>query len=72
MEQHGHAGYVSEVDDMMVCLVSLDKQDGEDWKNGLRQIAMEAQQFLLRFQMDLTVSIGGPHTSLSGIAESYQ
>ncbi|MDF2937468.1 MAG: AraC family transcriptional regulator [Paenibacillaceae bacterium] len=70
--QHGHAGYMSEVDDMMVCLVSLDNQSSADWKVGLRQIAVEAQQFLLRFQMDLTVSIGGAHASLSGIAEAYQ
>lgn len=70
--QHGHAGYMSEVDDMMVCLVNLDKQGGGAWKDGLRQIAAEAQQFLRRFQMDLTVSIGGAHASLSGIAEAYQ
>jgi two-component system, response regulator YesN len=70
--QHGHAGYVSEVDDMMVCLVSLDMQDSEEWKGSLRRIAAEAQQFLLRFQMDLTVAISGAHPSLSGIAEAYQ
>ncbi|OMF30048.1 AraC family transcriptional regulator [Paenibacillus sp. FSL H8-0548] len=67
-----HAGYVAEVDDMMVCLVNFGAADSAGFKEELHAIATEAQRFLLRFQMDLTVSIGGIHASLPGIAEAYR
>lgn len=70
--QHRHAGYVAEVDDMMVCLVNLAEPDDGRYKDELRMIAGEAQRFLMRYQMDLTVSIGGKHANLSGIAAAYQ
>jgi two-component system response regulator YesN len=68
-----HAGYVAEMDDMMACLVNFnDEVEDSDLKEDLNWIAAEAQRFLMRFNMDLTVSIGGIHTSLSGAAEAYQ
>jgi two-component system response regulator YesN len=67
-----HAGYVAEVDDMMVCLVNFGGEVNSDFKADLQAIAAEAQRFLLRFQMDLTVSIGGIHPSLPGVAEAYR
>ncbi|GGG86062.1 helix-turn-helix domain-containing protein [Paenibacillus radicis (ex Gao et al. 2016)] len=70
--QQGHYGYVAEIDDMMACIVNLSEADAGGRKDELQQIASEAQRFLMRFQMDLTVSISGTHTSLPGIAEAYQ
>lgn len=69
--QYQHAGYVAEVDDMMVCLVNL-KADSSDWNQDLHHIAAEAQRFLDRYDMELTISISGPHTSWIGIADAYQ
>lgn len=70
--QRGHAGYMAEADDMMVCLVNLDAKEPEELKRDLHAIAEEAQLFLMRFEMDLTVAIGGIHTTLAGIAAAYQ
>jgi two-component system, response regulator YesN len=67
-----HAGYVAEMDDMMACLVNFNEDEVSDLKEDLNWIAAEAQRFLMRFNMDLTVSIGGIHSSLSGAAEAYQ
>lgn len=69
--QRGHAGYVAEVDDMMVCLVNFAEIEAAEMKQDLHWIATEAQRFLIRFRMDLTVSIGGIHGSLFGVAEAY-
>ncbi|SDM80064.1 Helix-turn-helix domain-containing protein [Paenibacillus sp. yr247] len=67
----GHAGYVAEVDDMMVCLVNFADIEAAEMKQDLHWIAKEAQRFLMRFRMDLTVSLGGIHGSLFGVAEAY-
>jgi two-component system response regulator YesN len=72
VSHHHHAGYVAEVDDMMVCLVNFGETGSTHLKEELHAVATEAQRFLLRFQMDLTVSIGGIHASLPGIAEAYR
>ncbi|KRE86465.1 AraC family transcriptional regulator [Paenibacillus sp. Soil766] len=66
-----HAGYVAEIDDMMVCLVNFAETDAAERKADLDWIAAEAQRFLTRFHMDLTISISGVHPSLIGVAEAY-
>lgn len=67
-----HAGYVAEVDEMMVCLVNFADHDTPQLKEDLAWIASEAQRFLLRFHMDLTISIGGIHSSLFKVSEAYR
>lgn len=69
---HRHAGYMAEVDDMMVCLVSFADEEEPRYKEDLYAIATEAQLFLQRFQIALTVSIGGVHAGWPGIAEAYR
>ncbi|GLX69318.1 helix-turn-helix domain-containing protein [Paenibacillus glycanilyticus] len=71
--RYHHAGYVAEVDDMMVCLVNLnDAAEGDTlYKQDLFEIATEAQRFLKRYDMDLTVAISGRHNTLAGIAAAY-
>ncbi|ANS75395.1 AraC family transcriptional regulator [Paenibacillus yonginensis] len=71
VERQGHAGYVAEADDMMVCLVNL-KADSPAWEQDLHHIAAEAQQFLERYDMEITVSISGRHSSWIGISEAYR
>ncbi len=70
--RHGHAGYVTEIDDMMVCLVNISEDEPPEFRDGLRAIAAEAQLFLQQFRLDLTISIGGIHEGFSGIAEAYR
>ncbi|WP_238358091.1 helix-turn-helix domain-containing protein [Cohnella zeiphila] len=67
-----HAGYVAEIDDMIVCLVNFADTEPARFQEDLYAIATEAQLFLLRFRTDLTISIGGVHESFSGIAEAYR
>ncbi|WP_336787149.1 helix-turn-helix domain-containing protein [Paenibacillus sp. MMO-177] len=71
--RYDHAGYVAEMDDMMVCLVNLScgSGDEEQYKKDLHEIATEAQRFLKRYDMDLTVAISGKHGTLPGIAAAY-
>lgn len=70
--RHGHAGYVAEIDDMIVCLVNFSEGDPADFRDELREIATEAQLFLLQFRLDLTISVGGIHEGFAGIAEAYR
>ncbi|MGN8770101.1 helix-turn-helix domain-containing protein [Paenibacillus barengoltzii] len=67
----GHVGYVAEVDEMIVCLVNL-QADSVTWSEDLRAIAAEAQRFLERYEMELTISFSGRHPSWIGIHEAYQ
>ncbi|PLT45162.1 helix-turn-helix domain-containing protein [Paenibacillus sp. FSL W8-1187] len=67
----GHAGYMAESDDLHACLVSL-RPDAADAEAELRAAASEAQAFLRRYGMELTVSIGGIHGGWAGVAVAYQ
>ncbi|TYP78158.1 helix-turn-helix domain-containing protein [Paenibacillus methanolicus] len=69
--RHGHAGYMAEADDMMVCLVNL-RPDAGDAGVDLRSIAAEAQSFLRRYEMEMTISLSGVHAALPGIADAYR
>lgn len=69
----GHAGYVAEADEVMVCLVNLNADTSSSgWSQELNEIAEEAQRFLERYDMELTISISGRHASWIGIHEAYQ
>ncbi|GAA0134039.1 helix-turn-helix domain-containing protein [Paenibacillus sp. YSY-4.3] len=69
--QRQHAGYVTEIDDMLVCLVNL-KPDVPNVLLELRDIAAEAQSFLGQYEMELTISISSRYSNWSGIAGAYQ
>ncbi|WP_338042440.1 helix-turn-helix domain-containing protein [Paenibacillus alba] len=70
--QRQHTGYVAEMDEMMACLINFEDAGTSDWREDLNWIAAEAQRFLTRFRMDLTVSIGGIQSTLAGAAVAYQ
>lgn len=72
--RYGHVGYVAEVDEMMVGLINFADEEGrhDRHKDDLYAIATEVQRFSLRFRMELTVSIGGIHETLAGVAEAYR
>ncbi|HIW31415.1 MAG TPA: helix-turn-helix domain-containing protein [Candidatus Paenibacillus intestinavium] len=69
--KEGHIGYVAEADDMLVCLVNI-ASECSDEKQHLLHIATEAQAFLARYHMELTISLSRKHTSWPGVAECYQ
>jgi len=71
-ERRRHAGYVAEIDDMTACLVNFADGDPEAYREDLTAIATEAQLFLRRFRLELTIAIGGVHESFAGIAEAYR
>ncbi|WP_240417666.1 AraC family transcriptional regulator [Paenibacillus periandrae] len=67
-----HTGYMAEVDDMMACLINVRQQDSKDTADQLEPIAREAQSFLLKhFEIEVTISISGFHTSKLEIPEAY-
>ena len=70
-DKHGHIGYVTETNDMMVCLININP-NSEDVTHDLNAIAAEAQEFLARYEMELTVSLSGKHSSWQGISKCYQ
>ena len=79
-----YKGFVTEVDDMMACLVNMDDKNGEHMeeqpgkqeypgKNELIDIMKEAQRIIREnFYVHLTISIGNTHRTVAGIPQSYQ
>lgn len=71
--QKRHHGYVTELDEMLACIVNFTQEDQELRKKDLRWITSEAQQFLSeRYKIQLTLSYSGVHSTLAGIAQAYQ
>ena len=68
-----HYGVVTEVDDMMVCLVNVNKEHAKDVLKELVEITSKAQSFIRdNFFIYLTISIGGIHKNMAGIPQSYR
>lgn len=68
-----HHGYVTEIDDMMACLVNLKALQQQDIHKEMIEIAEEAQKFLKsKFEIDVTVSISSTQASLAEVAEGYK
>lgn len=68
-----HYGLVTEVDDMIVCLINVNKNRMEQIEDELVEIALKAQKFIKEnFFVHFTVSIGRIHRTLAGIPESYR
>lgn len=68
-----HYGLVTEVDDMLVCLVNVNEEHMADIEDELMEIVSKAQKFIKdNFFVHFTISIGGLHKTLTGIPESYR
>lgn len=68
-----YLGLVTEVDDMMACLVNVDEQDGEKIEEELTQMAAQIQSIIRdNFYIHVTISVGGIHETIVGIPKSYQ
>lgn len=65
-------GYVTEVEDMMACLINVKERTSEEQRQELMRIASEAQNFLqMNYKIPLTVSISRVHHSIAGISQAY-
>ncbi|WP_158560922.1 AraC family transcriptional regulator [Paenibacillus contaminans] len=68
-----HTGYMTEMDDMLACIINFNSKGRDEDLSELRQIASQAQQFLKnKYKIDLTVSISSVHTSIAGITSAYK
>jgi len=64
---------MTEADDMMACLINLGSEPGTEVMQQLLHTAEEGLAFLEnKYSIDVTVAIGGIHTSIDGIAEAYR
>lgn len=65
-------GYVTEVEDMMACLINVRERTTEKQGQELMRVASEAQNFLQKnYKIPLTVSISRVHHSIAGISQAY-
>ncbi|MEK3917926.1 helix-turn-helix domain-containing protein [Paenibacillus sp. FSL H7-0331] len=70
-DQHHH-GYVTEVDQALVCLTNFSHKDAEELKEDLLRIAREAQTFLnTHYHIHLTLSLSSIHSGINGISKAY-
>jgi len=67
-----NTGYMSEVDEMMVCLLNLDEQRKPVWKDDITSVVSEAQKFIREnYHFEFTVAASGVHETLIGIPLAY-
>jgi two-component system response regulator YesN len=70
--QH-HQGFVTEIDDTLVCLINLSPGVTDNRTGSLIAIAEEAQSFLMsKYHIGLTLSVSGIHKGIEGISHAYQ
>jgi len=65
-------GYMTEVDEMMVCLVNLNAQRKPDWKEDITSAVSEAQKFIREnFHFEFAVAASDVHETMIGIPHAY-
>ena len=65
-------GYMTEADEMMVCLLNLDEQQKAAWKEDVSGIVSEAQKLVREnYHFEFTVAVSGLHETLIGIPHAY-
>ncbi|GAA3409591.1 helix-turn-helix domain-containing protein [Paenibacillus hodogayensis] len=68
---HHHRGYVTEMDDLLVCLINFNGNT-EQGQLELQRIARELRGFLrAQYHVRLSVSFSGTHRSIQGIPQAY-
>lgn len=66
-------GLITEVDQMLACIISFNKQDMIEAKNDMIDIANEAREFISKkFHIDFMVSASSVHKTYIGISVAYQ
>ena len=68
-----HLSFVVEIDDILACIVNLNENYSNDWKNESIQIAQKAQQWLEEnFNIYVSVSISKECDNIENISIAYQ
>jgi two-component system response regulator YesN len=68
-----HQGFVTEIDDMIACLINFSEGDKLSRKDDLLQIVGDSQQFLReKFHIDSTLSISRIQSTIVGISQAYK
>lgn len=66
-------GYITEVDQMLACIINFKDQDVTEGKNDMIYVAHETKEFILeKFHIDIRVSASSIHKTFIGISEAYQ
>lgn len=67
-----NTGYMTEVDEMMVCLLNLDEQRRPVWKEDITGAVSEAKKFIREnYHFEFTVAASDVHETLIGIPHAY-
>lgn len=67
-----HHGYVTEMEDSLVCLINFSAKNPEGRMEELVRISKDAQAFIMsKYHISLTLSISGIHSGINGISQAY-
>jgi two-component system response regulator YesN len=67
-----HQGFVTEIEETLVCLINFSADSPEGRMEELVRIARDAQAFLIsKYHIGLTLSISGIHEGIIGISRAY-
>ncbi|MEK8131876.1 helix-turn-helix domain-containing protein [Paenibacillus filicis] len=68
-----HQGFMTEIDDLLVCLINLTGQDTEAWKEQLAGIAAGVAGFMGNYyHVAVSISVSSPHYTVVGISRAYE
>ncbi len=68
-----HRGLVTEIDDMLACVVNLRLLSAPEWNRDLDAIVDEARRHLrAAFELESTVGLSTIHSDVAGIPDCYQ
>ncbi|TXK81454.1 helix-turn-helix domain-containing protein [Paenibacillus sp. N3.4] len=67
-----HQGFMTEIDDLLVCLINLTSPETEEWKRDLSKIATEVESFMdMYYHVAVSIAISSPHYASIGISKAY-
>ncbi|MDF2922275.1 MAG: hypothetical protein K0R57_1189 [Paenibacillaceae bacterium] len=72
MSQGRHRGYVTEVDDLLACLLDMQGDEVTEMYGAVEKAIADIQQIMKkRFQIHLTAAVSERHQTIAGIHEAY-
>lgn len=66
-------GFMTEMDDMMICIVNFRESELENWKQELLKVVKESQVLIKKhFNINYTVGISSVYNTIEGISQGFQ
>jgi len=66
-------GYMTEINEMMACLINFKEENEEHRKEELMRVVHEAKQFLMdKYHINLTIAISNVHRTIAGVPVAYR